>query len=131
MIVEMSAWSRLAVAALVAALVASPVVLDACLFTCHESTDIAASQSEPSCHHVDASSDTRVEAPASACGHDHSPAPPTMTERDRGLDGRCDVGFADRDSPPSLHLANPDSLAVTVVARIPFAYGRASTPLRI
>jgi len=131
MIVEMSAWSRLVVASVLAALVVSPVVLDACLFMCHESTDTATSQSEPPCHHVDASAEIRVTAPAPACGHDHSPMPPTVTERDRGSDGRCDVGIVNGETLFGPHLANRDSVATTVAVFIPSAFGRALTPLRI
>ena len=131
MIVEMSAWSRLVVASVLAALVVSPVVLDACLFMCHESTDTAASRSEPPCHHVDASADVRVKAPATPCGHDHSPMPPTVAERDRGPDGRGDVDIVNGDALSRPHLANPDSVATTVTVFMPSAFGRALTPLRI
>jgi len=127
----MSALPRLVAASLLAALVASPVLLDACLFTCHETTDIAASQSEPSCHHDIESADVRLEPPASPCGHDHTPSPSTMTAQARGADGRCDLGFVVWDSFALRHVANPESPAPTVVASIPRTCGRASTPLRI
>lgn len=78
----MTAVLRLVATSLVGALVAGPVVLDACMFTCHGSRDVAqgrTEQSAPSCHHVSEDADVRIEAPAAPCGHDHSPAPSTMT----------------------------------------------------
>ena len=91
---RMSLAPRLVVSLLVAALIASPSVLDACMFTCHGSTDTATQGSEPSCHHGGDDMDVRVSAPAASCGHDHSPSPTTMTSRARGLDARSDVGPA-------------------------------------
>src|SRR4029453_5224924 len=68
---------RLIAASLVAALLAGPVVLDACLFTCHTSTSTQAHEDSgaTSCHHATEESDARVEPPPASCGHDHSPAP--------------------------------------------------------
>jgi len=71
--------ARLVVAALMAALVVGPVVLDACAFTCHDASGAAADTSEPTCHHVGQDEDVRLVPPPAACGHDHSPAPSITT----------------------------------------------------
>jgi hypothetical protein len=89
---------RFVAASLVAALAASPVILDACLFTCHASTAADEDRSEPSCHHATEDADLRIEAPATACGHDHSPSPSTMTANDRGADARVDMALSPRDA---------------------------------
>lgn len=88
---------RLVAASLVAALTTGPVILDACMFSCHGSNDSAAGEdterSEPSCHQVSEDADARLEPPPASCGHDHSPTPSTMTAQQRDADGRCDLGF--------------------------------------
>jgi hypothetical protein len=68
---------RLIAASLVAALLAGPVLLDACLFTCHASASIQADADSdaPSCHHAADERDARLEPPPASCGHDHTPAP--------------------------------------------------------
>jgi hypothetical protein len=72
---------RLIAASLVAALLAGPVVLDVCLFTCHASasTQADADSDAPSCHHAADERDARLEPPPASCGHDHSPAPSIAT----------------------------------------------------
>jgi hypothetical protein len=68
---------RLIAASLVTALLAGPVVLDACLFTCHTSasTQPDADSDAPSCHHAADNRDARLEPPPASCRHDHTPAP--------------------------------------------------------
>jgi hypothetical protein len=92
---------RLVVASLVGALLASPVILDACLFTCHGSTPTQADDQDsgaPSCHHATEDSDARLEPPPASCGHDHSPAPLTMTAKEQRADARVDVACVIVDS---------------------------------
>jgi hypothetical protein len=91
---------RLVAVSLVAALLASPVILDACLFTCHTSTSTQADEEigAPSCHHVAGESDARFEPPPASCGHDHSPSPLTMTAKERGVDARVDAACVIVDS---------------------------------
>ena len=88
---------RLVAASLVAALAASPVILDACLFTCHGSIATDEDRSEPSCHQVTEDADLRFEPPATACGHDHSQSA-SMTATDRGADARVDMALSPRDA---------------------------------
>jgi hypothetical protein len=91
---------RLIAASLVAALLAGPVVLDACLFTCHTSTSTQADEDSgaTSCHQATEESDARVEPPPASCGHDHTPAPLTMTAKERGVDARVDAACVVVDS---------------------------------
>jgi hypothetical protein len=74
---------RFAAASLIVSLIASPMVLDACLVTCHASTAVDQASAEPSCHHATDDGDVRLEAPATACGHDHSSSPLTLTSSSR------------------------------------------------
>src|SRR6188768_3666997 len=100
--------ARLVVASLVAALLASPVILDACLFTCHTSTSAQADEDggAPSCHHATEEREVRLERSPASCGHDHSPAPLTMTAKERGADGRVDVACLVVASPSAQHPAS-------------------------
>jgi hypothetical protein len=66
--------TRLVVASLVTALLASPVILDACLFRCHTSTQ-ADEGVAPSCHHAAEEIEAQLAPPPGFCGHDHGPAP--------------------------------------------------------
>ena len=61
---------RAAVVVMAAAIAAAPVLLDACLFTCHAPQG-AASGAVPSCHHA-SSGAARFQALPAPCGHDHS-----------------------------------------------------------
>jgi hypothetical protein len=106
---------RLVAAPLVAALLAGPVMLDACLFTCHTSpsTQADADSGAPPCHHAAEERDARLEPPPASCGHDHSPAPLTMTAKERGVDARVDAACVIVDSlaihhpaPVEFRLAN-------------------------
>lgn len=106
---------RLVVAALVAALLASPVVLDACLFTCHASTQADEDSGAPSCHHAAEEIEARLAPPPASCGHDHTPAPLTMTAKERGVDGRVDAACVIVDS---LVIQNPAPIAFRVASAV-------------
>lgn len=82
---------RLAAASLVVSLIASPMVLDACLVTCHSSTAVDEASAEPSCHHATDADDVRLEAPVAACGHDHSSSPLTLTSSSRDAGAKADA----------------------------------------
>ena len=89
---------RLVVASLVTALLASPVILDACRFTCHASAQADEDSAAPSCHHAAEEIEARLAPPPASCGHDHTPAPLTMTAKERGGDARVDVACVIIDS---------------------------------
>src|SRR5262245_66358702 len=82
---------RFAAASLIVSLIASPMVLDACLVTCHASTTVDEASGEPACHHVTDEGDVRLEAPATACGHDHSSSPLTLTSASRDAVAKSDA----------------------------------------
>src|SRR5206468_2317304 len=122
---------RLVAASLVSALLAGPVLLDACMFTCHGSSDSAADPSEPSCHHVSDDADVRVQAPPTPCGHDHSPTPSTLTAQQRDADGRCDLGFGVWDSPHVQDSTKPVSRIENRIVSDSYSCRGASPPLRV
>jgi hypothetical protein len=122
---------RFVAASLVAALAASPVILDACLFTCQALTAADQDRSEPSCHHATEDADLRVEAPATPCGHDHGPSPSTMTTEPRGADARVDVAFVIVDSLVLHDLTRFElRIADAILSDTPSGLG-GSLPLRI
>ena len=128
---RMSAAPRLVIAALIAGLLGSPLLLDACMFSCHGSIDAATERSEPACHHGGDEAYVRVNAPATPCGHDHTPIPTTMTARERGADGRCDLVFGIWDSLEARHLPNVESLVPNPIAPATRVAAGAPTPLRV
>jgi len=124
---------RLVSASLVAALLAGPVILDACLVTCHTSpsTQAAVGSGAPSCHHAADQPDARLEPPPASCGHDHSPAPLTMTAKERGVDARVDAAS---DIVDSLAIHSPAPLEFRVAnCVVPETRSRpaCSLPLRV
>ena len=124
---------RLVAASLVAALLAGPVVLDACLFTCHvsASTQADADSDAPSCHHATDKRDARLEPPPASCGHDHTPAPLTMTAKERGPDARVDAASDIVDSLVThISASNVFRVANAVVPDTRSGPGR-SLPLRV
>lgn len=118
---------RLVAALLVASLMASPVILDACLFTCHGS----AATTEPSCHHVGDDADLRLDAPPAPCGHDHSPTPTTMTAKFSGIDAHHEVLFTIASSASPHDVASPAPVVTNAVGPPLDARSRTSAPLRI
>lgn len=110
---------RFAAATLVTSLIASPMVLDACLVTCHASTAVDEVRTEPACHHTNDDGKVRLEAPATVCGHDHRSTPLTLTSSARDAGAKADAAVLVADSTvavPSARLecgaANASRLAV-------------------
>ena len=124
---------RLVAASLVAALLASPVILDACLFTCHTPTLARADEQSgaPSCHHSAEESDARFEPPPASCGHDHSPAPSTITAKPTDANAHGDVLLAVLESAAVQDVANRGVFIPRSIGAPLHAPSRASTPLRI
>ena len=108
---------RLIAASLVAALLASPVILDACLFKCHTpaSTEADEDSGALSCHHAAEESDARLEPPPASCGHDHTPTPLTMTAKERAVDARGDAACLIAEAP-AIH--RPVPIEFRVVRRV-------------
>ncbi len=107
---------RFAAASLIVSLMASPMVLDACLVTCHASTTVDEASAEPSCHHATDAGDVRLEPPATACGHDHSSSPLTLTpsSHDAGAKSAAAVLVADSDvavAPTRFAIRGADAVA--------------------
>jgi hypothetical protein len=125
---------RLVAASLVSALVAGPVLLDACMFSCHGSNNAETAQSpeggEPSCHHVTAEADLRLEPPPTSCGHDHSPTLSTMTQQ-REAAARCDLGFGVCDSPDVQDSMKRESRIANPIVPDTRSCCRAFPPLRV
>jgi hypothetical protein len=89
---------RFAAATLVISLIASPMVLDACLVNCHASTTVDKVGAEPACHHTNDNDEVRLEAPATVCGHDHSSSPLTLTSSARDAGAKADAAVLVADS---------------------------------
>jgi hypothetical protein len=112
---------RFAAASLIVSLSASPMVLDACLVTCHGSTTVDEASAEPSCHHATATDDgdVRLEAPATACGHDHSSSSLALTSSSRDAGAKSDATVLVAESAVSVattHLEVRGANASTFVA---------------
>ena len=110
---------RFAAASLIVSLSASPMVLDACLVTCHGSTTVDEASAEPSCHHATDDGDVRLEAPATACGHDHSSSSLAVTSSSRDAGAKSDAAVLVAESEVSVattHLEVRGANASTFVA---------------
>jgi hypothetical protein len=95
---------RFAAASLIVSLIASPMVLDACLVTCHTTTTVGEASAEPSCHHATDDGDVRLEAPATACGHDHNSSPLTLTSSSGDAGAKLDAAVLVADSDGAVAL---------------------------
>ena len=128
----MTTTLRFAAASLVLSLIASPMVLDACLVTCHAPIAVDDTSAEPSCHHAaDAGDDVRLDAPATACGHDHSSSPLTLTSASRDAGAKTDAALPVADSSVSAALMRIE-LRVADASRVAAARCRTDIPhLRI
>jgi hypothetical protein len=121
--------ARLAVVGLIVALAAGPVVLDACLFACH---NLSPSSTVPACHHPNASAGVHMRGPARPCSHDHHANASTMTAGDQSVRGLratnsdTAVGIVDSKVPTkdrsfahAVSLAQPASAARTPAGLTP------------
>src|SRR5262245_14110605 len=110
---------RFAAASLIVSLIASPMVLDACLVTCHATTTVDEASAEPSCHHATDAGGVRLEAPATACGHDHNSSPLTLTSSSSDAGAKSDAAVlvaASDVAVAATRLAIRGNSAVTFVA---------------
>jgi hypothetical protein len=78
------------------------MVLDACLVTCHASTTVDEASAEPSCHQATDDGDVRLEAPATACGHDHSSSSLALTSSARDAGAKSDAAVLVAESEVSV-----------------------------
>ena len=97
---------RAAVITIALAIAAAPVMLDACLFTCHAS-QTGESGAVPSCHHASGSG-ARFRALPVPCGHDHGnpgglvAAPEPSSRGVRDISGQPAPALIDLPSPGSI-----------------------------
>jgi hypothetical protein len=92
-------FGRLLKALLALALVAAPVVRDACLFMC-QTPKHASAAGAPSCHHTGAAGGTHLRAPGAPCEHGSGPHENRITAREESRRGWRD---ADRDGGLAIH----------------------------
>jgi hypothetical protein len=89
--------ARLVTALIVVGLVAGPVVLDACLISCHSEDEHRPISGTPACHHASPNPGAHVKAPVNPCPHDHGANPSTLAARDQDTrgsrDAHCDSGL--------------------------------------
>jgi hypothetical protein len=119
---------RFAAASLIVSLSASPMVLDACLVTCHASTTVDEAGAEPSCHHATDDGDVRLEAPATACGHDHSPAP-SIASPVQSSSGHASLPAVVNDAASACDVVR--ALASSLSGSPPGIHRKPAVPLRV
>ena len=121
--------ARLIVAVLMTALVAGPVILDACAFTCHDANDTSADAGEPACHHAGQDEDIRLVPPPAACGHDHSPAP-SITTSTKALGSDASLPAIVNDASPAVRDA-VRALTSPHAGSPPGIHRQTAVPLRV
>jgi hypothetical protein len=94
---------RAAVVVMALAIAAAPLLLDACLLSCHAAQ--AAAAGTPSCHHSSGRG-ARVHAAPMACSHDYG-------DRSGVIDAREPSSRAPRDTSP------PAAVAVDGLVKVP------------